>query len=216
MNFDATALRRYTHVMAGKDRYHHGDLRNALVDAGLQILETEGIHALTLRAAAARAGVSHAAPAHHFGSLKGLLTALATVAFQRLADCLADASARADGSDPDAARLDASGRAYVRFARANPALFRLMFSGADLDWTEPSLGAAAEDAWGQLTAVVAPIARRRGAVARDTRQALELLVWSHVHGFSHLAISGQLAKPDLNQSGPPELPGIASLLLAGV
>jgi AcrR family transcriptional regulator len=197
--------------MTGRDHYHHGNLRNALVDAGLAILEDEGLNALTLRAAAARAGVSHAAPAHHFGSLRGLLTALATVAFRRLDASLASANAAGGG---DADRLRASGAAYVAFATSNPALFRLMFSGADLDWENEPLRSAAAGAYARLSEVVAPVAGQRGAHSRADVQALELLVWSHVHGFAHLAIAGQLDRPDLAiECRRPPLPDLAALLL---
>src|SRR5579875_3424668 len=114
-------------------RYHHGDLRNALLAAAEAILEREGLNGLTLRAVARAGGVSHAAPAHHFGDLTGLLSELAAAGFRRLAERF-DAAMAASGAEPDA-RLAAMGRAYVAFARAHPGLFTLMFRSERLDNT---------------------------------------------------------------------------------
>ena len=114
-----------------KDSYHHGDLRQALVAAGLTLLEQQGIEGLTLRRTAAAAGVSHAAPAHYFPTLKNLLTALAAIGFERFGAAIAAQHDKA-GRDPEA-RMRAGGRAYVEFAAGNPGLFRLMFSSTLLD-----------------------------------------------------------------------------------
>jgi len=94
--------------------YHHGTLRTALLEAAEAILDRDGIGALTLRAAAREAGVSHAAPTHHFGDLSGLLTALAASGFVRFRAHL-QAEVVAAGPDPGA-RLIALGRGYVGFA----------------------------------------------------------------------------------------------------
>src|SRR2546429_2783174 len=110
-------------LRAGKKRraakraapYHHGSLREAMLRAAERILERDGIQGLTLRAAAREAGVSHAAPMNHFGDIRGLLSELAAVGFERFrVAMLADVR---DGGSP-AVRLEALGRGYVRFARA--------------------------------------------------------------------------------------------------
>src|ERR1700744_2758366 len=100
--------------------YHHGDLKSALLAEAETILERDGIQALTLRAAARAAGVSHAAPANHFDDLTGLLSELAAVGFNRFSAALMAAMETA-GGDPRA-RSNAMGAAYVRFARAHPGL----------------------------------------------------------------------------------------------
>src|ERR1700733_9193272 len=112
--------------------YHHGDLKAALLVAAERILERDGIQALTRRAAARAAGVSHAAPTNHFGDLTGLLSELAAVGFNRFSASLMGARAAAD--DPPSC-ADAVGRAYVNFAREHPGLFVLMFRGERLDAT---------------------------------------------------------------------------------
>lgn len=188
--------------------YHHGDLRNALIEAGIAILAESGAEALTLRAAAARAGVSHAAPAHHFGSLQGLLTAIAAVGFERFHAALESAMAEAGASPLE--RLRAAGRAYVAFALANPAIIQLMFSGVRLDWSSAELCVAADRAYGQLEEIVAPAAERLGAHDEAAHRELALAVWSSVHGYAHLAIAGVLDRGAPGQL--PPVPDIAGLL----
>ena len=99
--------------------YHHGALRAALLQASEAILDRDGIAALTLRATAREAGVSHAAPTHHFGDLGGLLSELAASGFIRFREAM-QAGVAAAGPEPGA-RLLALGRAYVGFARSCPA-----------------------------------------------------------------------------------------------
>ncbi len=134
--------------------YHHGDLRESLLAAAETLLEEGGVPALTLRAVARAAGVSHAAPAHHFGDLTGLLSELAAVGFMRLGAAF-DAAMDGAGSAPSA-RLTAMGKAYVAFARAYPGLFVLMFRSERLD--EFASGAARR------------VGSRRAGVARCRRR----------------------------------------------
>jgi AcrR family transcriptional regulator len=168
--------------------YHHGALREAMLAAAEAILARDGIQGLTLRAAARAAGVSHAAPKNHFGDLRGLLSELAAVGFSRLADTMEQA---AQGAVGERASQSASslGQGYVRFARANPALFQLMFRSERLDFDRPALKEAADRAFGLLTEAVTA---GRGEVATGTLtlpQAADILVaWSLVHGLSMLLI----------------------------
>src|SRR5512133_2304967 len=105
-------------------RYHHGELRRALLDASLAVIERDGVSALSLRELARRLGVSHAAPAHHFPDKAALLVEIAREGYERFGAALA---AAADAAPDDDARLAAIGRAYVDFALAHPATFRVMF-----------------------------------------------------------------------------------------
>lgn len=166
--------------------YHHGDLREALLRAAEDILERDGVQALTLRAAARAAGVSHAAPAHHFGDLSGLLSELAATGFVRFTAALTDAMDAA-GADP-ADRLTAMGRAYVAFARAHTGLFLLMFRGERLDMERPALRDAVGAARQALAKAVA--ARAGDEPAQGVAEATAL--WSLVHGFSMLLVDGRL------------------------
>ena len=129
--------------------YHHGALRTALLEAAETVLERDGITALTLRAAARQAGVSHAAPTHHFGDLTGLLTELAAQGFTRFRKHMKETVESCD-QEPKA-RLVALGHSYVGFARAYPGLFQLMFRSERLDWTSPTLYTAGTSAFAMLT-----------------------------------------------------------------
>ncbi len=197
--------------MTEKPRYHHGDLRNALLQAAVAILEEGGLDALSLRAVAARAGVSHAAPAHHFPTLKALLAAVGAVAFDRFV--LTIQSEMDQGPSDPRSRLKAACDGYIRFARACPQQFRLMFSPSRLDWSDPAFRGAGAAARRQLEEICAPVAVLRGDASVEARQALERLVWTSVHGYAHLLLAGQFGYPiDGNPNLPPR-PDIESLLL---
>jgi AcrR family transcriptional regulator len=169
--------------------YHHGALREALLLAAGRLLARDGIEGLTLRAAAREAGVSHAAPKHHFGDISGLLTELATVGFERFRDYLT--SGLADEMS-QRERLDAIGRGYVAFAKSHSALFLLMFRSERLDMARPALRAAARAGLEVLASALSP-----GEIVSDgdelsLAQAGRLaLAWSLVHGFSMLLIDGR-------------------------
>lgn len=168
---------------ATKPAYHHGDLRSALVDAGLAVLAEAGEPAaLSLREAARRVGVSAMAPYRHFADKEALLAAIAAVGFERLA-----AAQKASGDAPSpAAALKAQGVAYVAFALENPALFRLMFGAGAPSKANLELGAAARASFGHLIAAVANVPSR----ADQTDRVLGY--WSLVHGLAMLALDGHL------------------------
>ncbi|MFI7087434.1 TetR/AcrR family transcriptional regulator [Streptomyces anulatus] len=168
--------------------YHHGDLRRVILDAALDVIATNGSGALSLRDLARRAGVSHAAPAHHFKDRTGLLTAVAAEGYALFADALAGA--------PD---LRERGVAYVRFAATHPAHFQVMFQ-PDLHRTDdPDLLAARVRATEALRAGVAdlPPAGR----GEDDRLA-GVAAWSLAHGFATLLLSGNLS--DAMEGRDPE------------
>lgn len=169
--------------------YHHGALRPALLEAAELILERDGLDQLSLRAIARAAGVSHAAPAHHFGDLRGLLTALATLGFQRFAALLEEAAT--GPADP----LNALGRAYVRFARMQPKLFLLMFHNTVLNGDDADFREATAAAFAALARVTA--ARPPGTDGSATSRGQALASWCLVHGFSMLLLDGRLpSQPD--------------------
>lgn len=185
--------------MTERTRYHHGDLRSALLDAAEGLLAERGLVGFTLRECARRAGVSHAAPAHHFGNATGMLTALATRGFQRLVHALREAMAERSAADPEG-HMIATIRAYVGFARREPELFRLMFRREVLDPDDPELMAAAEATYAELTNVIrtqrgeAPLDPDALSLLKTTPGLVEdvLVGWCHVHGLAHLLIEGQL------------------------
>ena len=172
---------------AAQAPYHHGHLRQALIEATESLLAERGADGFSLREVARRAGVSPSAPAHHFGDAAGLLAEVCTLAFQQLADALRQGEADA-GNDPKA-RLVGQGLGYIDFAMREPARFRLMFRSGMLEPTE-SLKAAADAAFALLDGgVAALLGKRRDALAH--RRAT-LAMWALVHGYAHLAIAGRL------------------------
>ena len=170
--------------------YHHGDLKTALLTEGERILESEGIQALTLRAAARGVGVSHAAPQKHFGDLTGLLSDLAADGHRRFGAVLAEAVASA-GDDPRA-KLRAMGRAYVTFARDHPGLFTLMFRSERLDAQRPALKEAII-AQRQALRDAVVTATGAGEEARPELVAAKATAgWALVHGYAMLMLEGRL------------------------
>lgn len=116
--------------------YHHGDLPNALRRAAVEVIDERGLGAFSLREVARRAGVSHTAPAHHFGDMRGLLTSVAAEGFAALHEAT---SIAAEGVDDPVERLVALGEAYVSLARSNHAHCEVMFRVDVIDPDDPEL-----------------------------------------------------------------------------
>ena len=200
------------------DPYHHGALRAALIDAAEALLQEAGLDGFSLRECARRAGVSHAAPAHHFGDARGLLSACAAAGFNRLADDM-DRQAAAAGADPQA-RLRAIGGAYVSFALHHRALFQLMFRRDRLDPAHADLQAAGRRTGDALRAAVdALMAAQR--LPEAERGARILLAWSVVHGYATLVLEDQCADLFGLRATEPDAAGrmadeLLQLLQAGI
>jgi AcrR family transcriptional regulator len=182
--------------MSGRRRkaksYHHGDLREALIAATDKILSTRGVEGFSLRDVARRAGVSPAAPAHHFGSAAGLLTEVATRAFKDFTQALR-AGAERGGEDPGE-RLRGQGVAYVRFALSQPGRYSLMFRRDLLLPDDPHLRAASHEAYGELEAAIRRVLEMsREQSLNRAAQAAIIGAWAIVHGFASLALDGKLA-----------------------
>jgi AcrR family transcriptional regulator len=176
--------------------YHHGDLRAQLIAATEALILERGVSGFSLREVARRAGVSPAAPAHHFGDTRGLLTAVATLGFKDFGDALEAGDARG-GEDPTK-RLYEQGIAYVTFALKNPAKFTLMFSHDKCDMANAELQAVAGRSFDVLAGA---IRASSGLSPKDelTPEAFDMLkaTWSVVHGFAHLALGGELSIPEI-------------------
>jgi len=168
--------------------YHHGDLRAALLEAAEQELAERGLESFSLRGVAKRAGVSHAAPAHHFIDTNGLLTALATVGFERFVETQEAQQTRAK-SDP-VAQLVASGVGYVDFALQNSALFRLMFSSHRPSYENEQLRSAASRSFEKLVEEVNRVRDKKSD--KDEDAMLDVTAtWVTVHGIADLMIAGR-------------------------
>jgi AcrR family transcriptional regulator len=182
---------------AKRAAYHHGDLRQQLLAVTEEIILENGVDGFTLREAARRAGVSPAAPAHHFKDARGLLTAVALLGFREFGEALTKAD-EAGGADP-ARRLHEQGLAYVRFALEHPARFQLMFRDAKLDTTSEEFAAVAKRSYDVLAnAIRAATGIPVGAELSQSGYGFLLANWSIVHGFAHLALGNQFRDPQGN------------------
>lgn len=196
-------------------RYHHGDLRNALIDEATALAREGGPDAVVLREAARRAGVSPAAAYHHFASHEEIVQAvkhrsmsILTARMRAALDSAALDSAGEDGvpgdDDPagDArARLRALGNAYLRFAADEPGLFRLAF-GSRGAWpaagqaeaeADDDAGEAEDDPFPLLADILDGLAAA-GAFPAERRPGLEYVLWAAVHGIAVLCLDGPLAR----------------------
>lgn len=174
----------------------------------LKMAEREGVGSLSMRELARRAGVSHGAPYHHFPDRESLLAAIAEDGYRLLAQTMARALAAA-GADPRA-RFEASGRAYVEFALAHKAHFRIMYRPELMDpASHPAVDAASQAALQVLVAIVHDC-QDAGLARGVDAMHLVLTAWSTAHGFASLAVDGPLAR------GLRNFPGDPSALAVGV
>ncbi|MBR1172371.1 WHG domain-containing protein [Bradyrhizobium sp. KB893862 SZCCT0404] len=171
--------------------YHHGALREALLQAAERVLERDGLGGLTLRAVAREAGVSHAAPTHHFGDLTGLLSELAAVGFRQFNAAMASSC---DAATTPLGRALARPKAYVAYAQAHPGMYGIMFRTERLDYSRPSLHEAAEASFAGLANAIG--AMRQEQISGDAltmeQGAAIARAWSMVHGFTTLLLDGRL------------------------
>jgi AcrR family transcriptional regulator len=181
--------------------YHHGALREGLIRAAREILESEGYEALTLRATARRAGVSQAAPYNHFADKAALLAAIAALGFEEFAAAMRREMSAAE--DPQA-RLNATGIAYVAFATSNPGLFKLMF-GASVHQTsgDADLDAARTSAYEVLRGAVHSAQSEPRDTMHDEIESLRS--WAFVHGLATMINEGTIAPGIYGASSAREL-----------
>lgn len=171
--------------------YHHGDLPNALLRAVEEIILENGLRSVSLREAARRAGVSHSAPAHHFGDKDGLLAAFAKEGFRALEQALRGA-AGATADEPPMDQMAALGLSYVRFAAEHPAHFEVMFrSGLDKTGHE-ELHDQAKATFAALEERVLAL-QEAGFYTDGSTEAVALYFWSLAHGAASLWVDGQIS-----------------------
>jgi AcrR family transcriptional regulator len=172
--------------------YHHGALRDALLEAAERVLERDGLGGLTLRAVAREAGVSHAAPTHHFGDLTGLVSELAAIGFRQFNAAMTAAGAAGGPSGLEKAMARA--KAYVAYAQAHPGMYGLMFRTERLDMTRPSLHEAASASFAGLAGAIGASRHEQiSEQALSLEQAAAIArAWSLVHGFTMLLLDGRL------------------------
>lgn len=191
---------------SGRGTYRHGDLRRALLEAGTELARGGGPEAVVLREATRRAGVAPSAAYRHFADRRALLDAVCSAAQSALAVAIeAELAGLSRGGDPAEyarARVRAVGSGYLRFARAEPGLFRTAFSASD------NLRGAASPARAgdggltpfQLLAAALDDLVEAGVLPRERRPGAEFLAWSAVHGLAMLLIDGPLRGLDPAQA----------------
>ncbi|MEB3358399.1 MAG: TetR/AcrR family transcriptional regulator [Synechococcales bacterium] len=176
-------------------RYHHGDLRQSLIDAALKLIaEKQDAKTLSLREVARRVGVSHAAPYRHFADKEALLAAVAEEGFHILTRHLQESMKPLE--DDPLGQLQASGVAYVKFAIAHPSHYRVMFSALQPNNPNyPALNAAGDEAFAVMVGAIAHT-QTLGLVKPGDPRQLARITWSLVHGLAMLLIEGQLPLTD--------------------
>jgi len=190
--------------------YHHGDLKRAIIETAQEMLREEKGWQFTLREVARRAGVSHAAPYKHFPDKAALLAELAMLGFTEMRRQIAAELERPLRS-PHAEFIAAS-KAYIRFGTTNPSLYRLMFS-ADVDKSSfPNLDEAGTNAFALLLGIL-DRGQKSGALKKQPVRAQAAAAWSLLHGFTLLAIDGQLLSEKV---GAKPIDGVLACMLEGL
>lgn len=189
--------------------YHHGNLREALMDAAFALLDEDGAEAVTIRAVARRAGVTHAAPANHFAGRKALMTALAARVFEDLAREIARRLARAGGGLE--ARLRVFADAVLRFGLASPNRYRLIWRWDALDGQDAALQQSMDAIYDRLIAELSA----HGSSSLDPHSRA-IALWSMVHGYVSMRIEGNLVPGRDAVTGEPREKAIVTALLGGI
>jgi len=172
-------------------KYHHGDLKNALIQAGIEILTEQGLNVLSLRKVAQRAGVSHSAPYAHFADKQALIAAISTEGYRKLYDCLT-AAVEQYRHDPLRQLIEASW-AYVQFGQREPAHFKITLSGVVVkEQKYPAFVEMTEKAFA-LVVDLTKACQQAGILKPGPPNQMAVSVWSTVHGFTSLILEGQIS-----------------------
>jgi AcrR family transcriptional regulator len=171
--------------------YHHGDLKNALIKAGIQVLAKEGVSALSLRKVARKAGVSHAAPYAHFADKQALIAAISTEGYRRLYEQVATAGRQYRG-DP-LRQLVEGAWAYVEFALDDPAHFRITLSGVvEKEKDYPALVEMTNQSFALVVEIVTAC-QAAGILKAGPADLMAVSIWSAIHGLVSLILEGQIS-----------------------
>jgi len=171
-------------------KYHHGDLKNALIKAGVEILSKEGVHGLSLRKVAQKAGVSHTAPYSHFADKQSLIAAISIEGFRTIHEQLNAVIMRYQG-EPLRQLVEAAW-AYIRFALSDPAHFKVTFSSVlEREKDYPAFVEMSQKSFGLVVRIVEDC-QAAGVLRPGPADVEAISVWSIVHGFVSLLLEGQL------------------------
>ena len=183
--------------MSKKKAYHHGDLKNALIKAGADILSREGVSALSLRKVAQKAGVSHAAPYAHFADKQALIAAISTEGYKKLYEKIAQAAGQYR-SDP-LRRFVESSWAYVQFALDEPDQFKVTLSGMiEKEQDYPAFVETARQTFSLVVDIVAQC-QQAGILRKGAADLTAVSVWALIHGFVTLLTENQISHTVLDR-----------------
>jgi AcrR family transcriptional regulator len=179
--------------MAPKTKtYHHGNLKEALISAGLKILSEKGMEGLSLRNVARRIGVSHAAPYNHFHDKQALLAAISTAGHEQLHQTLLETFEKSKDTSPEI--LLEIAWAYLQFAQQDPDRFKLMFSSAlEVERNHPAFMEIAQNSISLFEEIIS-FCQGKGQLAEGDVQRIAVKLWSSVHGFTYLMLENQFPK----------------------
>lgn len=189
--------------MTSKKNYHHGDLKNALIEAGIEILASEGVHALTLRKVAQRAGVSHAAPYAHFADKQALIAAISTAGYQKIQRCVE--RVWQENQDNPLRLLVYMAWEYIQFAVNEPAHFKITFSGVvEKEQDYPALVEATQKSMALFTKIVAKC-QDAGILHPGPAEWMAVSLWGSIHGLVMLRLEAQIPHTVLENRDWPEM-----------
>src|SRR5512136_3240274 len=189
--------------MPGKKSYHHGDLKNALIKAGADILSKEGVSALSLRKVAQKAGVSHAAPYAHFADKQALIAAISTEGYKKLYEQIAQVAGQYR-SDPLRRFVEVSW-AYVQFALDEPDQFKVTLSGMiEKEQDYPAFVETARQTFSLVVDIVAQC-QQAGILRSGPADLVAVSVWSLIHGFVTLLLENQVSHTVLDRYSVREM-----------
>ena len=175
-----------------KKTYHHGNLKEALISAGLEILSEKGIEGLSLRNVAKKVGVSHTAPYNHFTNKQALLAAMSTAGHEQLYQVLSSAYEKSKQSSADI--IVEIAWAYLQFALEDPGRFKLMFSGAlEEERDHPEYVEISQKNISLLEEIIV-FCQNKGQLPEGKVENIAIRLWSLVHGFALLMVENQFPR----------------------
>jgi AcrR family transcriptional regulator len=188
-------------------KYHHGDLKNALINAGVEILAKDGVDGLSLRKVAKRAGVSHSAPYSHFPDKQSLIAAISTEGFNQLYAEL-DTAVSSHSGNPKQQLVEGT-RTYVEFAMKHTDTFKIMFSGVlEKEKDYPAFVEISRKTF-QLVVDIVRACQDAKVLDAGPPELLAVSLWGQVHGIVSLALEGQISRTVLSTHSIEEIVSFA-------